>query len=108
MVWSPLGEGMLANTAVGANSDQRRMRSAPRGCASQSIKWTGPLIDMLVRGIDSAPFAKRAVLPVLFYRRCSASTMLKALPYRLYSESTTLRALLYTLYRTGSTLNALF
>ena len=74
MVWSPLDEGMLANTAVGADSDQRRLRSAPRACASQSIKWTGPLIDMLVRGIDRAPFAKRAILLTLFNRHFFTST----------------------------------
>jgi len=66
MVWSPLDEGMLANTAVRADADQRRLRLARLACASQSIKWTGPLIDMLVRGIDRAPFAKRAILPALF------------------------------------------
>ena len=93
MVWSPLDEGMLANTAVGADSDQRRLRSAPRACASQSIKWTGPLIDMLVRGIDRAPFAKRAILPVLFYRRCSTGTYLQPLFYEHYATGSNIPAL---------------
>ena len=93
MVWSPLDEGMLANTAVGADSDQRRLRSAPRACASQSIKWTGPLIDMLVRGIDRAPFAKRAILPILFYRRCSTDTCLQPLFYAQYATGSNVPAL---------------
>ena len=85
MVWSPLDEGMLANTAVGADADQRRLRSARRACANQSIKWTAPLLDMLLRGINRAPFAKRAFLPVLFYRYFFTGAFLPALFYRLYS-----------------------
>ena len=85
MVWSPLDEGMLANTAVGADADQRRLRSARRACANQSIKWAGPLIDVLVRGIDRAPFARRAILPVLFYRRCSTDSILETEFWRLSS-----------------------
>ena len=85
MVWSPLDAGMLANTAVGADADQRRLRSARRACANQSIKWAGPLIDMLVRGIDRAPFAKRAFLPELFYRRCSKDSILETEFWRLSS-----------------------
>ena len=85
MVWSPLDEGMLANTAVGADADQRRLRSARRACANQSIKWAGPLIDMLVRGIDRAPFARRAILPILFYRYFSTGAVLQALFWRLSS-----------------------
>jgi len=85
MVWSPLDAGMLANTAVGADADQRRLRSARRACANQSIKWTAPLIDMLVRGIDRAPFARRAILPVLFYRRCSTDSILETEFWRLSS-----------------------